>query len=104
MGSRIGISRIGRIVFGTLIAAVGVSLAAFMAAALLHEIVIGDFFGAAVSALVLTFGTQLTRIGWQMIRGASATSAEPQPTDSLWQSEARVYPHLPYSRLEIRGR
>jgi small neutral amino acid transporter SnatA (MarC family) len=89
---------------GASIAAVAVSLAALMAVALLDEIVLGDFFGAAVSALVLTFGTQLTRIGWQMIKGTSATSAEQHATDGLWHSRARAFPNLPHSRLEIRGR
>ena len=92
-------------VFGALTTAVGVSLAAFMTVALLHEIALGDFFGAAVSALVLTFGTQLAKIGCQqMLKGAKATSAEQHPTDELWHSDTRVFPYLPYSRLEIRGR
>jgi len=89
---------------GIVITVVALALAAFMVVALLHEIIVGNFYGACVSALVLTFGTQLTRIGWRMIWRASAAPAAPQAADGLWQSESRVYPHLPQSHLEIRGR
>jgi len=89
---------------GAVITGAALALAALMTVALLHEIIVGNFYGACVSALVLTFGTQLTRIGWRMIWRTHAAPADPQAAGGLWQSEHRVLPYLPQSRLEIRGR
>lgn len=102
--SKTGISRIGRILFGGLIVAIGVLMAGAMAVAMLHEILVDDFFGVAVSAMVVVFGIQLTKIGYRAMTGAQKPAADPSALDSLWQSDTRVYPYLPYSHLDIRGR
>jgi len=47
----------------------------FMAVAMLSELIANDFFGVAVSALVVVFGVQVTKIGFQILRGGRMTAA-----------------------------
>ena len=48
----------------------GVAMGGFMMVAMFSEMLANDFFGVAVSGLVVVFGLQITKIGVQILRGA----------------------------------
>ena len=101
---RTNMSRIGRIVLAVLVMALGGSLAGVMAFATFYEFLANDFFGVCVAGMVVIFGLQLVRIGYEMAMGSRKMTNDPDPVDELWHSETRVHPFRPYSELEIRGR
>ena len=79
-------------------------MAVVVAVALFQEASGDNSFGVVAAGMVLVFGVQLMKIGYDLARGRPRMAVDPDPLDKLWNSETRVYPYLPYSQLEVRGR
>ncbi len=98
------LARIVRICLGGLTVVIGGSLASIMAFAMFHEFLANDFFGVCVTGMVVVFGLQLVKIGYDLVMNRQKLTADSDPLDELWKAETRVYLYLPYSQMEIRGR
>ena len=101
---RANLSRIGRIVLGLSVSAIGGALASIMAVATLYEFLALDFFGVCVAGLVTVFGAQLVRIGYDAAMGRRTTPVAPDPAATPWHSNTRMYRSRRCSNLDIEGR
>ena len=64
------VTRATCVLVGSSTIAMGVAMGGFMMVAMFSEMLANDFFGVAVSGLVVVFGLQITKIGVQILRGA----------------------------------
>jgi len=80
------VSRVAYVLAGSLTIAIGVAMGSFMTVAMISELLANDFFGVAVSALVVVFGIQIAKIGIHIVRGARLLGAGRRQTAGFRRS------------------